>query len=147
MTETIETPVAPAAPAAVTPVAPQTETAVPAVPRRVIGSDAEAALKERHAKAQGEAIFYAFRGAEYRLLSPMPAAFMVHAGSIQSRDSEDVDMREFKDAIKSAFVGEDGDNFVKQLMDTKQDIPADAEFMSSVLGEIVEAVSGRPSTN
>ena len=129
------------------PVAAQPEAAVPQVPRRVIGSDAEAALKERHAKAQGEAVYYAFRGVEYRLLSPMPAAFMVHAGSIQSRDSEDVDMGEFKDAIRSAFAGEDGDKFVAALMDTKVAIPADPEFMSQVLGEIVEAVSGRPSTN
>lgn len=143
MSETTETPAVPAT----MPVAPQPTAAVPTVPRRVIGSDAEAALAERHAKAQGEATFYGFRGVEYRLLAPMPAAFMVHAGSIQSRDSEDVDMREFKDAIRSAFAGEDGDLFVKALMDTKQDIPADAEFMSSVLGEIVEAVSGRPSTN
>lgn len=144
MTETTETP---AAPTPTAPVAAQPEAAVPAVPKRVIGSDAEAALRERHAKAQGEAIFYSFRGEEYRLLSPMPAAFMVHAGSIQSRDSEDVDMREFKDAIRSAFAGEDGDLFVKAIMDTKVGIPADAEFMSQVLGEIVEAVSGRPSTN
>lgn len=129
------------------PVAAQPESAVPSVPRRVIGSDAEAALRERHAKAQGEAVFYSFRGEEYRLLSPMPAAFMVHAGSIQSRGSEDVDMREFKDAIRSAFAGEDGVKFVNQLMDTTVDIPADAEFMSQVLGEIVEAVSGRPPTN
>lgn len=145
MTQTVGEQAAPLTPA--TSVVPQAEAAVPQVPKRVIGSDAERALAERHAKAQGQATFYGFRGVEYRLLSPMPAAFMVHAGSIQSRDSEDVDMREFKDAIRSAFAGEDGDKFVAELMDTKQTIPADAEFMSSVLGEIVEAASGRPSTN
>jgi len=137
------------APAPITGVAPALPEPnnTPAVPRRVVGSDAEAALRERHAKARGEELFYSFRGDDYRLLTPMPAAFMVHAGQIQSQNGEDVDMREFVSAIRSAFVGEDGPKFVAALLDTNVDIPADAEFISEVLSDIVAAVSNRPSTN
>lgn len=117
----------------------------PSVPKRIIGGDAEAALRDRYLKARGEELLYAFRGREYRLLTPMPAAFMVHAGQIQSGD--DVDMREFVSAIRSAFIGADGDDFIKALLDTSAEIPADAEFISEVLSNIVEAVSGRPSTS
>lgn len=127
----------------VAPVAPVENT--PAVPRRVIGSDAEAALRERHLKSRGEDLFYGFRDEQYRLLTPMPAAFMVHAGQIQSGD--DVDMREFVSAIRSAFIGKDGQRFVDALLDTNVDVPADADFISEVLSDIVQAVSGRPSTN
>lgn len=123
--------------------APQENT--PEVRRRVISSDAEAALRERHAKSRGEELFYTFRGHDYRLLTPMPAAFMVHAGQIQTDD--DVDMREFVSAIKSAFVGEDGDKFVAALLDTNVDVPADAVFVGEVLADIVRAVSNRPPTN
>ncbi len=126
-------------------VAPVQPVASAARPVRSIGSTAEAALKERWAKAQGEQLVYVFRGVEYKILTPMPAAFMVHAGSIQS--GEDVDMREFVAAIKSAFVGQDGDNFIKAVMDTGADIVADAEFANDVLSDIVSAVSGRPPIN
>ncbi len=136
-------PVAPAALTGVAPLAPVEN--VPAVKRRVVGSDAEAALRDRHAKARGEELIYSFRGEEYRLLTPMPAAFMVHAGQIQTGD--DVDMREFVSAIRSAFVGEDGQKFVDVLLDTNVDVPADAEFISEVLSDIVQAVSSRPSTS
>jgi len=118
--------------------------AVPAPPRRVIGQDAEAALRERHAKASGVHLIYVFRNVEYRLLTPMPAAFLIHSGQIQSGDN--VDMREFVNAIRSAFVDEDGQKFVDALMDNGHEIPADAEFVSEVLTQIVEAVSERPST-
>jgi hypothetical protein len=118
--------------------------AVPAPPRRVIGQDAEAALRERHAKASGVHLIYVFRNVEYRLLTPMPAAFLIHSGQIQSGD--DVDMREFVNAIRSAFIDEDGQKFVDALMDNSHEIPADAEFISEVLTKIVEAVSERPST-
>lgn len=130
-------------PATITGVAPV--NSVPAVPRRIIGSDAEAALRERYLQARGEELLYSFRGEQYRLLTPMPAAFMVHAGQIQNGD--DVDMREFVSSIRSAFVGEDGQRFVDALLDTSAEIPADAEFISQVLSDIVEAVSGRPSTS
>lgn len=75
----------------------------------------------------------------------MPAAFMVHAGQIQNGD--DTDMREFVSAIKSAFIAPDGDKLVAAMMDTGADIPADAEYIAQVLSDIVEAVSGRPSTS
>jgi hypothetical protein len=117
---------------------------VPAVPRRVVGADAENALRERYLKARGEELVYSFRGKEYKLVTPMPAAFLVHSGQIQ--DGDDVDMREFVSAIRSAFIGKDGDDFVAALMDTSAEIPADAEFISQVLSDIVEAVSGRPPT-
>lgn len=136
------------APAPITGVAPvqgQPLTSIPSVPRRTIGSEAEAALAERHAKARGEEMLYSFRGNQYRLLTPMPAAFMVHSGQIQ--DGENVDMREFVSAIRSAFVGEDGEDFVKALLDTKVAIPADAEYISEVLTDIVQAVTSRPSTS
>lgn len=129
----------------VAPLQPDAIENTPAVKRRVVGSDAEAALRERHAKSRGEELLYGFRGKEYRLLTPMPAAFMVHAGQIQSGD--EVDMREFVSAIRSAFVGEDGQAFVDALLDTNVDVPADAEFISQVLTDIVQAVSSRPSTN
>lgn len=138
----------PAAPAALTGVAPVPDVPqsnTPPVKRRVVGSDAEAALRERHAAARGEELIYEFRGEEYRLLTPMPAAFMVHAGQIQSGD--DVDMREFTAAVKSAFVGEDGQKFLDAVLDTNVDIPADAEFISDILTDIVQAVSNRPSTS
>ena len=135
-------------PTTITGVAPVDSTpqpVVPAVPRRTVGSDAEAALHERFRKAQGEELSYTFRGAEYRLLTPMPAAFLVHSGQIQNGD--DVDMREFVSAIRSAFVSPDGDKFIEALLDTSAPVPADAEFISDVLSNIVEAVSGRPSTS
>jgi hypothetical protein len=117
-------------------------TTAPAPTPRVIGSDALAALRERHQKAQGEQIVYEFDGDQYRLLTPMPAAFLIHSGQIQSGD--DVDMREFVSAIRSAFVSPDGDKFIDALLDTSRDIPADAEFISQVLSDIVEAVTNRP---
>lgn len=120
------------------------QAAVPTPKRRVIGLDAEAALRERHEKASGENLVYELRGVEYRLITPMPAAFLIHSGQIQSGDN--VDMREFVSAIRSAFVSPDGDAFVEALLDTSQEIPADAEFISAVLTDIVEAVSERPST-
>lgn len=144
MTETVDTP---APITGVAPVQPDAIENTPPVKRRVVGSDAEAALRERHAAARGEELLYAFRGVEYRLQTPMPAAFMVHAGQIQSQDGSEVDMREFTAAIRSAFVGEDGDRFVAALLDTSVDVPADAEFISEVLGDIVQAVTARPSTN
>jgi hypothetical protein len=116
----------------------------PTKPTRVFGSEAEAALRERHLKASGESLYYTFRGVNYEILTPMPAAFMVHAGSIQ--DGDNTDMREFVAAIKSAFVGNDGNKFVDALLDTNVDIPADAEFIAEVLGDIVAAVSDRPPT-
>jgi len=124
---------------------PVVQDNTPTVPKRIIGGDAEAALRDRYLKARGEELLFSFRGREYRLLTPMPAAFMVHAGQIQSGD--DVDMREFVSAIRSAFIGTDGDDFISALLDTNAEIPADAEFISEVLSNIVEAVSGRPSTN
>lgn len=127
----------------ITGVAP-VQPVAPAVPRRLIGADAEAALLERHRKAAGMHLIYVFRGKEYRLLTPMPAAFMIHAGQIQNGD--ETDMREFVSAIRSAFVGEDGDKLVAELLDTKAEVPADAEYVSQVLSDIVEAVSDRPST-
>lgn len=120
------------------------EAAVPALPRRVIGRDAEAALRERHQKASGEHLIYSFRGTDYRLITPMPAAFLIHSGQIQSGDN--VDMREFVSAIRSAFISDDGQPFIDALLDTSYDIPADAEFISQVLTDIVEAVSERPPT-
>lgn len=138
------TPVAEQAPAALTGVAP-VQPVTPAVPKRVIGGDAEAALRERYLRARGEELLYSFRGQEYRLLTPMPAAFMVHAGQIQNGD--DTDMREFVSAIKSAFIAPDGENLVGAILDTGADIPADAEYIAQVLSDIVEAVSGRPSTS
>lgn len=132
-------------PTAITGVVSSTQENTPAVPQRIIGGDAEAALRDRHLKARGEELLYSFRGEQYRLLTPMPAAFMVHAGQIQSGD--DVDMREFVSAIRSAFVGADGDKFISALLDTSVDVPADAEFIAEVLSNIVEAVSGRPSTS
>lgn len=130
-------------PAAITGVAPVNTT--PPVPKRVIGGDAEAALRERHLKARGEELLYSFRGEEYRLLTPMPAAFMVHAGQIQN--GEDTDMREFVSAIKSAFIAPDGEKLIAAILDTGAPIPADAEYIAQVLSDIVEAVSGRPSTS
>ncbi len=118
-------------------VAPAPIENTPAVKKRVVSSDAEAALRERHAKSRGEELSYEFRGVEYKLLTPMPAAFMVHAGQIQSGD--DVDMREFVSAIRSAFVD--------ALLDTNVDVPADTEFVGEILSDIVQAVSDRPSTN
>jgi len=133
-------------PSTIVGVAPVDRTpVVPAVPQRVIGSDAEAALHERYRQSRGEDLFYSFRGDQYRLLTPMPAAFMVHAGQIQNGD--DVDMREFVSAIRSAFVGVDGQRFVDALLDTNADVPADAEYISAVLGDIVAAVSDRPPTS
>jgi len=118
--------------------------AVPALPRRVVGKDAEAALRERHENAAGQNIVYSFRGDDFRLITPMPAAFLIHSGQIQS--GADVDMREFVSAIRSAFVSPDGDNFVAALLDTSADIPADAEFLAEVLNDIVEAVTARPTS-
>lgn len=133
-------------PATITGVAPVDTTPVtPVIPRRTVGGDAEAALHERYRNAQGEQITYVFRGEEYRLLTPMPAAFLVHSGQIQNGD--DVDMREFVSAIRSAFVSEDGDKFIKAMLDTSAPVPADAEFISDVLSDIVQAVSARPSTS
>ena len=134
---------APVEPAPVLGVAPVSTT--PPVPKRVIGSDAEAALRERYLRARGEEVTYTLRGVEYRLLTPMPAAFMVHAGQIQNGD--DTDMREFVSAIKSAFVAPDGEALVAAILDTSAEIPADAEYIAQVLSDIVEAVSGRPSTS
>lgn len=127
----------------ITGVAPVVNT--PKTPKRVIGGDAEAGLRERFLAARNEEVFYQFRGREYRLITPMPASFMIHAGQIQNGD--DVDMREFVSAIRSAFVGADGQAFVDALLDNDADIPADAEYVSDVLSSIVEAVSNRPPTN
>jgi hypothetical protein len=144
MTETTDTqPITGVAP--VPALVPDVVENTPAVKRRVVSSDAEAALRERHARSRGEELSYEFRGVEYKLLTPMPAAFMVHAGQIQSGD--DVDMREFVSAIRSAFVGSDGQAFVDALLDTDVDVPADAEFVGEILSDIVRAVSNRPPTS
>lgn len=131
MTETNETPVAPA-------------PITPAVPRRTVGADAEAALRERHQKAQGEELFYAFRGQDYRITVPVPAAVLIHAGLTQVRDG---DMEELMKSVKSAFVGEDGEKLWGALLDTSVPIPADFQFINEMLNQVAEAATGRPSTN
>lgn len=120
------------------------ETTAPAVPRRVVGSDAEAALRERHQKAQGEELFYSFRGEEYQINVPVPAAVLIHAGLVQVQDGN---MEELMKAVKSAFVGEDGERLWAALIDTNVDVPADFEYINGMLNTVAEAATDRPSTN
>lgn len=118
--------------------------ATPAVPRKVIGADAEAALNERNQQARGEQLVYTFRGEEYVINTPLPAAVPLRAALSQRGEGDAVELIE---TIRAAFAGDDGDRMVDALLDVKVAVPADMTFLGQVLGDVVEVTSNRPSTN
>lgn len=113
--------------------------------RRVIGQDAEAALRERHAKAhEAGDLFFNLRGEDYRVLDPLPAGVIVNATQVQNGD--DVDLAKFVTAISQAIHDDDKQRFVNALFDTSVEFPADIEFLADVLNAIVEASTNRPTS-
>jgi len=118
-----------------------TATTTTAVARRTIGQDAEAALRERSAKAGTEELIYMLRGEDYRLLVPTPAATLLNAALAGE------DFSKIIESIRSAFHPDDAEKFVTELMRTDVEFPADIDFLTDLLGAIIEATSSRPANS
>ena len=123
------------------PPAPEQEAAAPPKPRRVIGGDAEAALAERAARQGVEEVAYTLRGKEYRLLVPTPAPALLYAAQMGD------DISKILDGIRACFHPEDADAFVKELMRTDVEVPADTQFLLDLINVILSATTNRPTSN
>lgn len=111
--------------------------------RRVIGGDAEAALRERLAQRAGEEMVFTLRGKEYRLLVPTPAPALLHAALAAT----DAGFGELIEAIRSAFHPDDAEAFVAELMRTDVEHPADVEYITDLLNTVLEATTSRPESS
>lgn len=119
--------------------------AAPVAPkRRVIGADAEAALAERRAKSADEVVVWPFRGKDYHVLVPTPAGVLLSAAMAEGAEGE---LSRVTDAIRSAFVYEDGVQLIEELMRTDVDSPADLEYLLDLLRGVLEATTGRPENS
>ena len=118
--------------------------ATPAAPpkRRVIGGDAEAALRERLSQRAGEEMAFTLRGKDYRVLVPTPAPALLHAALAGT----EAGFGEILAAIKAAFHPEDADALVTELMRTDVEYPADVEYITDLLNTVLEATTSRPES-
>lgn len=125
-----------------------TVTSIENAPSRrktVIGRAARAALEERYAQADAAGdIVFELDGKEFRVRNPLPAAAIVAATSFNAGD--ELDLNRFVEAIVEAVHPDDGVDFRQSLLRTDVEKPVDLDFLGELLGEIVEAVTGRPTS-
>lgn len=81
------------------------------------------------------------RGEDYRLLVPTPAATLLNAALAGE------DFSKIIESIRSAFHPDDAEKFVTELMRTDVEFPADIDFLTDLLGAIIEATSSRPANS